>query len=71
MVYYRGTYEDARECKDWPWKKVSFCIRGKSDEQIKKLVQFAFDNYFLCEAKEIHFGSCLKRLDIKIEEVED
>ncbi len=66
---HRGTYGDATKCKDWPWRKVVIKMRGRSDEQILKLVQWAFDNYFYMEAKEIHFGHFAK-VPVEIEDTE-
>ena len=66
---HRGTYEDATKCKDWPWRKVVIKMRGRSDKQIEQLVQWAFDNYFYTEAKEIHFGHFIK-VPIDIEDIE-
>lgn len=69
MVGHRGTLDDARNCKDWPWRHVTIKMRARNEKQMRELIQFAFDNYFLHEAKMIHFGSPTVPIGF-IEEVE-
>jgi len=48
---------DLHDYKDWDTFDVSFKMRGRNLEHTKKIVQWAFDNYFLYESKVAHFES--------------
>ena len=50
-------HEDTTDQKDWNWFEVSFRMRARSPKLCKKIVQWAFDNYFSFETKHAHFYS--------------
>lgn len=57
MVHYDAKeLWGAKMAGDLKKYRVSFVMEGNDPEQLKKEIERAFDNYFLYEAKTVHFN---------------